>query len=33
MSHPNMLSYAVACKVYLDKVVYSDARKDKILLI
>jgi hypothetical protein len=31
MSHPNILSYAVACTVYLGKVVYADARKDKIL--
>jgi hypothetical protein len=33
MSHPSMLSFLVAYTVYLGKVVYSDTREDKILLM
>jgi len=32
MSHPN-ISYAVACTIYLVKVVYCDGPEDKILLM
>jgi hypothetical protein len=33
MGHSDMLSYTVACTVYLEKLVYYDGSKDKILQI